>query len=417
MSEFPTSEFPNSGDPSLDSWPMELETAALTSADDLINDNSPQAESLALTSVWQLQSPTDAIEAMTGQAETFVYRRVEHPNARSLASKLALLHRASQVVLTAQGMSALAAVAIAHLRPGAHVWMGNELYGETSQLLIRSLAQWQVVVRTFDPCDAEQVLQLSQAKQLDLVFIETLTNPRLRAPNIAQVANATHQAGGKLVVDNTFATHLLCRPLELGADFVVESLGKQVNGHSDGMLGLVAARDTQLMSPIAAAVKTFGWTSSPLDCYLTQRGLLTLAVRMQRACENALALAGCLSHVPGIQRVDYPGLATHSSYPITQQQFRGGFGWMLCFQVAASQQRVEKLFAALRPEIRFVPSLGDVNTTLSHPLLTSHRNTAPETLAILGIDHGTIRVSCGIEPTAWLLHRFKLALREVDFTT
>lgn len=408
------SEFPNSPVPGLAKWPMELETAALAGAAAETALNSAQAESLELTSVWQLASPSDASEAMTGQAETFVYRRVEHPNARSLASKLALLHGASRAVLTAQGMSAIAALAMAHLRPGAQVWMGDELYGETSHLLGHSLARWQVAVHTFDPCSNDQLAQLSAAKQVDLVFIETLTNPRLRTPDIAKVASATHQAGGKLVVDNTFATHLLCRPLALGADFVVESLGKQVNGHSDGMLGLVAASDEQLMAPIAAAVKTFGWTSSPLDCYLTQRGLLSLAVRMERACENAQALAHSLLQLPGIERVDYPGITNHASHSVGRQQFSGGYGWMVCFQVAACKQRVEQLFDALRPEIKFVPSLGDVNTTLSHPLLTSHRNTAPETLSRLGIDYGTIRVSCGIEPTAWLLNRFRVALEKVS---
>ncbi len=403
------SEFNNVHKQELEKWSLELEMAALTGTISAADENQPQADSLALTSVWQLTSPAIADEAMSGQSDTYVYRRVEHPNARSLASRLAALHGAPRALLTAQGMSAIAAVAMATLRPGAQVWMGDELYGETSQLLSDSLARWQVAVRTFDPGNADELAQLSAAKQVDLVFIETITNPRLRVPDIAEVARATHKAGGTLVVDNTFATHLLCRPLELGADVVIESLGKQVNGHSDGMLGMIAAQDTQLLSKLAAVIKTFGWTSSPLDCYLTQRGLHTLAVRMERACDNAMALAQCLSTIDGIHQVDYPGLETSTSHSIGQRQFRGGYGWMLCFQMDPNYQQVERLFAALRPEIRFVPSLGDVNTTVSHPLSTSHRNTASETLASLGIDHGTIRVSCGIEPTTWLVNHFKSA--------
>ncbi len=405
------SQLPNS--PELDHWLAELEIAALQTPVPSAGANLPQADSLALTSVWQLESPSAADSAMTGQGESFVYRRVAHPNARSLANKLATLHGATRAVVTAQGMSAIAAIALTGLQPGARVWMGEELYGETSQLLGQRLARWQIEVHTFDPCDAEQVAQLATSR-VDYVFIETLTNPRLRMPDLTRLAEATHQAGGKLVVDNTFATHLLCRPLPLGADLVVESLGKQVNGHSDGMVGMIAGHDPQLMDELARTIKTFGWTSSPLDCYLTQRGLLTMAVRLERACANALALAMCLSTCKAIQQVDYPGLTDSPSRCLAEQQFRGGFGWMICFQVAPDRALVERLFAALRPEIRFVPSLGDVNTTLSHPVSTSHRNTAPQTLERLGIDEGTIRVSCGIEPTQWLVERFSSALASCE---
>lgn len=393
-------------------WSQELEIAALRGVDHASQGNVPQAESIAVTSVWQLESPDAADRAMSDQAEAYVYRRVAHPNARALATKLATLHGAKRAIVTAQGMSAIAAVAIAGLHPGAQVWMGEELYGETSLLLADHLTRWQVQVRTFDPCDPQQVSQLAAAGPVELVFIETITNPRVRIPDIAAVAGATHQAGGRLVVDNTFATYLLCRPLELGADIVVESLGKQVNGHSDGMLGLIAGQDERHLANIANVVKTFGWASSPLDCYLTHRGLPSLALRMERACANAMALADQLSQIDGVRVVDYPGLVTHTGNAAAIRQFRGGFGWMLCFQIAADRAQVERLFKALRPDIRFVPSLGDSSTTLSHPLSTSHRGTATELLTRLGIDHGTIRVSCGIEPTQWLVDRFSQALQE-----
>ena len=365
----------------------------------------PQAEALELTSVWQLTSPNAADASFAGGTGAFAYRRVDPPNARSLATKLAALHAGARAVVTAQGMSSLAAIAMTALRPSAQVWLGNELYGETSQLFSTCLKPWGVRTRTFDPTDPSDLHKLA-SEAVDMVVVETITNPRGSVPDLALVARATHDAGGLLVVDNTFATHLLCQPLQLGADLVIESLGKIVNGHSDGMAGMVCGRDEQLLAGIAATVKTFGLTSSPLDCYLTHRGLLSLSVRMERACANALALAHALSQVPGITRVDYPGLVTSPQHFVASRQLIGGYGWMLSFQIAPQRAAVERLCAALRPEICFVPSLGDATTTLSHPLSTSHRATPAEQREQLGIDEGTIRISCGIEPTEWLVDRF-----------
>lgn len=375
----------------------------------------PQAEALELTSVWQLDSPNSADAALLSSAGSFAYRRVDHPNARSLAVKLASLHNAVRGIVTAQGMSTMAALAMATLRPSARVWIGKELYGETSQLFANCLKPWDIHTETFDPTQPDDIRRLA-SQSVQLVVVETITNPRVSVPDLKQLAQATHQAGGLLVVDNTFATHLLCQPLELGADLVVESLGKIVNGHSDSMAGFIGGRNSNLMNDIAATVKTFGLTSSPLDCFLTHRGLISLPLRMERSCANALALAQALAGAAGIQRVDYPGLVSSASHSIAAHQLCGGYGWMLSFQITPERAAVERLCAALRPEICFVPSLGDANTTLSHPLSTSHRATPDQQRQQLGIDEGTIRISCGIEPTQWLVDRFLTALEDCGLT-
>ncbi len=397
------------GNDGLTPWSTKSEYEALRGADWTASSNLPQADDLSMSSAWQLDSPDAADAAMTGADETFVYRRIAHPNARALEKKLATLHSAQGAVVTAQGMSAIAALALATLQPESSVWLGNELYGETSQLFTKHMSRWNVATRIFDPCNAAHLAELS-ANKVDLVFVETITNPRLRVPDLQAVAEATHAAGARVAVDNTFATHLLCKPLDFGADFVVESLGKQVNGHSDSMLGLICGKDELKMAEVRSTVKTFGLTSSPLDCYMTHRGLMTLAVRMARACANSLALACELERCGAVSSVDYPGLATHKEHGLATRQLSGGYGWMLSFRIAPDRPSVEKLMAALRPDIRFVPSLGDVTTTLSHPKSTSHRSASTESLAELGIDEGTIRVSCGIEPTAWLVERFRNAL-------
>lgn len=414
---------PPPADPAQTGWADELEIIALQNATEFSLDspvrpatdsppehfNLPQAEALSMTSVWQLESLAAADASFTSGNSSYAYRRVEHPNARALASKLSALHAAERAVVTAQGMSGIAAVALANLRPGARVWLSQELYGETSHLFTQCLLPWQVETHLFDPSNGDHLRELAQTK-VDMVVMETITNPRLRVADIAQVSQAVTIAGALLVVDNTFATYLMCRPLLLGADFVIESLGKQVNGHGDGMIGFVGGRDPARMASVAGIVKTFGMTSSPLDCYLTHRGLMTLALRMERVCANAQALAECLSDLPRVTCVDYPGLTSNAGHHVARQQFCGGFGWMVTFHVDADRAGVERLLQALRPEIRFVPSLGDVSTTVSHPLSTSHRDTPPDTLDKMGITQGTIRVSCGIEPTQWLIDCFRKAL-------
>lgn len=386
-------------------WSEQLETWALAAPQPSPGQDQPQAESISVASVWQMESPTTADEALAGKSGAFVYRRDGHPNERSLSAKLAKSHHAARAIITAQGMSAIGAIALATLKPGDQVWIGHELYGKSIQLFVGEMTRWGVITRTFDPTSEAELEELSKSSA-SLVLVETMSNPRLRVPDLAAVAGATHSAGGLLLVDNTFATHLICQPLELGADLVIESLSKQVNGHSDAMLGLVAAKDIDLANRINSVVSTFGMASSPLDCYLTHRGLMSLALRIERACNNALALAQSLSKHAMVKSVDYPGLETHPQYHLASSQLCGGYGWMLSFTINGSQVDVERVFRALRPEIPFAPSLGDITTTVSHPATTSHRVLTVPQRQQLGIEDGTIRVSCGAEPTDWLVQRF-----------
>ena len=262
-------------------WPAELEVRALQVPSSR-EQNQPQMNGIATASVWQMESPEAADAALAGKTDRFVYRRDGHPNERELAEKLAALHSGTNAFITAQGMSSIGAVALATLKPGVIAWVANELYGKTSKMFASDMPRWGVTTRVFDPtCEADLAeLQNSQAA---LVIVETMSNPRLKVPDLAKCAVATHAAGGLLMVDNTFATHLICRPLEFGADIVIESLSKMVCGHSDSMLGLAVTSKPEIAAKLRDAVSTFGMASSPLDCYLTNRGLMTLALRVERA--------------------------------------------------------------------------------------------------------------------------------------
>lgn len=387
-------------DPQLEQWALQASPTADTAG-------TPQAPSIAVASVWQMPSPAEADAALADKNGPFVYRRDGHPNDRSLAQHLSRLHGAAAAALTAQGMSALAAIALTTLQPGDQVWVADELYGKSIQLFTVDLVRWQVTTRTFDPTNLEQLAELRAARPR-LVLVETLSNPRLRLPDLSLLGRECQASGSLLVVDNTFATHLLCQPLALGADLVVESLSKQVNGHSDAMLGLVAARDVALLEQIKSTISTFGMASSPLDCFLTERGLSSLALRLRQACSNAAHLASALHSAPGVRSVDHPSLLAHPQHSLARKQLRGGFGWMLSFHLASGD--VQGLLDRLAPEIAFVPSLGDICTTLSHPASTSHRGYAEAERVRLGIHQGTIRVSCGVEPKDWLVERFLSAI-------
>lgn len=399
-------------------WDPELEFTALEVQHAGDGSERPQAEAISVSSVWQMDSPQAADDALAGKASSsgkegtsaFVYRRDGHPNDRNLAGKLAKLHAAEAACVTAQGMSAFAAIALSCLKPGAKVWIGDELYGKTSKLFLSDMQHWGVQVHLFDTCSKEDLERLA-SNEVDLVIAETITNPRIRVPDLSELARVTHKAGGRLVIDNTFATHLIARPLVFGADFVIESLSKQVNGHSDSMLGLVCGSDAKAMQPVSDAIKTFGLASSPLDCFLTHRGLLSLGLRVERACKNALALARALETLHVI-RVDYPGLTTHPQHELAKRQFQGGYGWMLTINLDIDRKTVDEIFQRLKPEIQFVPSLGDASTTISHPCTTSHRGYSHEQRNALGIGEGTIRISCGVEPTEQLVEKFISVLRD-----
>ncbi len=226
-----------------------------------------------------------------------------------------------------------------------------------------------------------------------IVFTETLSNPLLRLADIAGLAAITRPAGVILAVDHTFAP-LLCRPIALGADVVTHSVTKSIGGHSDVTLGALVGR-SDWIKRTAHVASTFGLTGNPFDSWLALRGMATLAVRTDRACANALELARRLEAHPAVERVHYPGLASHPDHDLATRTLTGGFGSIVTFDVGGRDQ-ADSLIRGLR-HIPYAPSLGDVSTSLSHPTTTSHRSQTPEQWARQGITPGLIRLSVGIE--------------------
>lgn len=354
----------------------------------------PLAPPLYTSAVYRCQDIEQAEALMGGQTPGYIYVRDGNPNADLLAEKCRQLHGAERAAICASGMAALAAGVLSQVAAGDRVLVSNQLYGRTAILLIDECGRLGIESEVVDVCDLEQTRAALRAKTR-LVVCETITNPLLRTPDLAALAEATHAAGALLMVDNTFAGPAVCRPLSLGADIVMESLTKTMGGHSDVCLGLLCGSERD-WARVPTVLTTWGLASSPFDCWLAARGLSTMALRVRRANETALEAARFLAGQPRLQAIYYPGLPDHPDHAIAARQFGGQFGTVITFTLAGGRSAADAFIANAR-SIPFSPSLGDLSTTLSHPESTSHRGMAPEARARLGITAGTIRLSVGIE--------------------
>jgi cystathionine beta-lyase/cystathionine gamma-synthase len=291
-------------------------------------------------------------------------------------------------------MAAISAVLLANLQRGDRVVASNRLYGRTTQLLGTELERFGVKTDFVDCGDIEQV-RTALEQPAKILFVETLSNPLLRMVDIPELADLAHAKNCILVIDNTFATPVLVRPLELGADVVMESLTKMIGGHSDVTLGALSGRG-DLLAALTSAVSIWGLSANPFDCWLAERGLATLPLRMKAASANALALAEWLATQNQVARVLYPGRADHPDHVLARRLMPHGFGNMLCFELKGGRPGVNQ-FLRRAPGIPFSPSLGHTTTTLSHPATTSHRYVSPAERKRQGISDGLIRLSVGIE--------------------
>jgi cystathionine gamma-synthase len=345
-----------------------------------------------------------------GQEQGFTYAREGSPNAELLAAKIAALEGAECGLITSSGMSAVAAIVLGLLKAGDHVVAGNQLYGRTLRLVSQELPRLGFATDLVDATDVAAV-EVAIRSNTRCVLVEVVSNPLLRVPDIAALSAMTRSRGVLLVVDNTFPTPLSFRPLSLGADIVFHSITKMLAGHSDVTLGAVCA-SRELASPIRDAIVTWGLNGSPFDCWLAERGMNTLELRVRRANRNAAALAEFLARQSAVRRVFYPGRADHPDHAVARRLFGEEFGNMVTFELAGGRDAVNRFMRALQT-IPFAPTLGDVSTMISHPAVTSHRGLTPAAREALGIREGTIRVSVGVEEFPLLEDEFRAALAAV----
>jgi cystathionine gamma-synthase len=342
-----------------------------------------------------------------GREPGFTYAREGSPNADLLAAKIAKLEGAEYGLVTSSGMSAVGAILLGVLKAGDHLLTGNQLYGRTSRLVTQELPRLGFATGLVDASDPSAV-ERAITPNTRVLLVEVVSNPLLRVVDVAVLAVIARRRNVLLAVDNTFPTPLALQPLALGAHIVFHSVTKMLAGHSDVTLGAVCgARD--LLTPIRDAIVTWGLNGSPFDCWLAERGMNTLEVRVARANANAAALAELLAQHRAVGRVFYPGRADHPDHHVAQRLFGGRFGNMVTFELRGARAEANRFMRALE-SIPFAPTLGDVATIISHPAVTSHRGLTPEARQALGIHEGTIRVSVGVEEVEGLAAEFRAAL-------
>lgn len=342
----------------------------------------------------------------SGGGENIYPRYFNVLNQEVVAAKLADLEGGEAALVFASGMAAISTTLLACLNPGDHALFQRDLYGGTHQLVVQELRRWGVQVTwVADAVEAETALRPSTK----LLYLETPGNPLLRCVDLAAAATLTRARGLRLVVDNTFATPILQTPLALGADIVVHSATKYLNGHSDVSAGVVVA-SAGLVRTVRAAAMNYGGVLDAHACAQLERGLKTLALRMERHTTNAQRLAPFLQAHPAVARVHYPGLPDSPDHAIACRQMRG-FGGMLSFELRRPE-RVDVFLGSLRLALPAL-SLGGVETLVCVPARTSHKNLTPEERAAAGIAEGLVRVSVGIEDAADLERDFAGALAVV----
>ena len=341
-----------------------------------------------------------------GKHAGFEYGRTGNPTRAALETCLATLEGAARGLAFASGMAAEDAVLRTMVKPGDHVVLPRDAYGGTFRLVARVYADTGVEWTAADLTDPERLAE-SFTPNTRVVWIETPTNPGLGIVDIAAVSAVAHAHGVRVVVDNTFATPYLQQPLALGADVVVHSTTKYLGGHSDTIGGFVAVADPDLGDQLAFIQNATGAVPGPFDCYLVLRGIKTLAVRMDRHCESAAAIAAMLDGHPAVARVLYPGLPGHPDHAIAQRQMRA-FGGMVSFIAAGGE--TEALEIAARTDLfTLAESLGAVESLIEHPGRMTHASVVGSPLEV---DPALLRLSVGLESLDDLLADLEQACRQ-----
>ncbi len=344
-----------------------------------------------------------------GEHSGFEYSRTHNPTRYALERAIAALEGGTHGLAFASGCAATTTV-IQLLDAGDHVIAGDDMYGGTFRLFDKVMRRHGIRFSYVDPRDPALV-EAAFEPATKLVWLETPTNPMLKLADIAAIAKLSKARGALLAVDNTFMTPVYQRPLELGADLVVHSTTKYVGGHSDVIGGAIVMADAALHDRLYFLQNSCGAVPSPHDCYLTLRGLKTLPLRMQRHSENAGRIAAFLSEHAKVERVIYPGLASHPQHELAARQ-ASGFGGMISFDLKGDLAAARRFLEAVHV-FTLAESLGGVESLIEHPAIMTHASVPPETRAKLGITDGFVRVSAGIEHIDDLIADLDQALARV----
>ncbi len=385
---------------------FELSTVAVRAGVHRTNEGE-HAEPIFATSSFVFGSAAEAAARFGGSEPGNIYSRFTNPTVRTFEERLAALEGAERCVATSSGMAAILATCMGLLKAGDHIVASRSLFGTTPVLFNNFLTKFGVEVSYVTLSELES-WRLALRPNTRLLFLETPSNPLTEMVDITAVAELAHAHGALLAVDNCFCTPILQRPLDLGADLVVHSATKYLDGQGRALGGAVAG-SAALLESVYSFLRSAGPTLSPFNAWIFLKGLETLPLRMRAHCEGAQVVAEWLALQPEVARVYYPGLASHPQHALAQRQQRG-FGGIVTFEVKGGRAVAWRVIDATRL-FSITANLGDVKSTISHPATTTHGRMSPEARTQAGVTDGLIRLSIGLEAPADLISDLALGLK------
>ncbi|WP_065328460.1 methionine gamma-lyase [Tritonibacter mobilis] len=383
-------------------------TRAIHHAYDPMQNEGALTPPVHLTSTFVFENAEAGGEMFAGEREGHIYSRISNPTCALLEQRIATLEGAEAGLALASGMGAVTAILWTLLSPGDEVIVDKTLYGCTFAYMRHGLSKWGVTITHVDMTDAD-ALRAAISDKTRVVYFETPANPNMRLVDIKLASEIAHSVGARVVVDNTYATPYLTRPIELGADLVLHSATKYLGGHGDVVAGLVAGSAELLTEIRLVGMKDMtGAVMAPFNAMLIMRGLKTLALRMDRHCASAQTVAEWLEAQPGVAKVYFPGLQSFEQHTIAKAQMAQP-GGMIAFELEGGMEAGISLMNRLQMIQRAV-SLGDAETLIQHPASMTHSTYTPEERAEHGISDGLVRLSVGLEEVSDILDDLHQAL-------
>ena len=373
----------------------------------------PHILPLYLSSSFVFETIEEGIDIFKGNKKAHVYGRYSNPTVDTIASKIAYMESLgtdidAKCIMVSSGMSAISTVCLGLLKPGDKILTQANLYGGTTELFTKILGQWGItpVYTNLQGLDWIEE-QLKKDPTIKMIYGETPANPSMACIDLKRIGALGKQYEVITMVDNTFATPYLQRPMAFGIDFVIHSTTKYLNGHGTGICGAIIGKQGPQLDKVTQAMKLVGTNTNPFDAWLVNNGIKTLKLRMDKQCENALAIASWLESQPEIIKVNYPGLKSHPDHELAASQMLK-FGAMLSFELEGGLERGKQFMNKLKI-CTLAPTLGDMDTLVLHPASSSHLNVDRDARILNGITDGLIRLSVGIEDVDDLIDDLKQA--------